>query len=198
MKDINTPEYWEMQYQTGRVAWDLGRPTPVFQRLQKSGRYPPGRMMVVGAGRGHDARFFAREGFEVTAVDFALNAVQAMRELNDISTPVEVLEEDIFDLPAECEGIFDYVLEYTCFCAIDPGRREEYADVVAGLLKPGGVYVALAFPVIDRRGGPPFAVSPDELIELLEARGLTLQHREIPADSVEGRRGYEELLVLDK
>jgi SAM-dependent methyltransferase len=198
MSDINTPEYWEMQYQKGQVPWELGRPTPVFQRLQKSGRFPPGRMMVVGAGRGHDARFFAREGFGVTAVDFALEAVQAMRDLDDLATPVEILEEDIFNLPAECQGIFDYVLEYTCFCSIDPGRRGAYGDVVASLLKPGGHYIALAFPNIDRRGGPPFPVSPDELIELLAERGLTLEHREIPADSVPGRRGYEELLVMRK
>ena len=56
---------------------------------------------------------------------------------------------------AECglDYSFDYLLEYTCFCAIDPKRRTEYADLVDRLLKPGGTYIDLAFPLDGRGGG---------------------------------------------
>ena len=47
---------------------------------------------------------------------------------------------------------FDYLLEYTCFCAIDPQRRTDYADLVARLLKTNGHYIDLAFP-LDARAG---------------------------------------------
>jgi hypothetical protein len=33
-------------------------------------------MLVLGAGRGHDARLFARRGFTVTAVDFSSAVVE--------------------------------------------------------------------------------------------------------------------------
>lgn len=196
--DVNSPNFWQTIYHQGHTGWDLGGPTPVFQRLLQSGAYPPGHMMVLGAGLGHDARLFARAGFQVTAVDFAPAAVQYMRLHNDAQAPVAVVKSDIFSLPPLLSGQFDYVLEYTCYCAIDPQRHAEYARVVAGLLKPGGTYIALAFPTDARDGGPPFAVSPEELIDLLQEEGLTLQHSELPADSVGPRRGREELLILSK
>ena len=198
MSDVNSPQFWQQSYQDGRFPWDLGGPTPVFQRLLEHKRFPPGRMIVLGAGRGHDARLFARYGFDVTAVDFAGAAVRAMQELSDPKAPIDIVEADIFALPLEFNSAFDYVLEYTCFCAIDPRRRVDYADEVARLLKPAGIYIALAFPIGKRPGGPPFVVSPDKLIALFAERHFTLQHREFPPDSIAPRRGVEELLILRK
>ena len=196
--EVNSPAFWEEVYQGGRAGWDLGGPTPVFQRLLHEWKFPPGRMIVPGAGRGHDARLFARHGFQVTGVDFADDAVRDMQALSTPDAPVMVLQADLFDLPPDFDGAFDYVLEYTCYCAIDPARRTEYADLVARLLKPGGTYIALLFPIWDHLGGPPFAVSPDELDRLLAERGFTLLHRETPPDSVPQRRGLEELVVYRK
>ena len=194
--DVNKPDFWEEIYQAGRAGWDLGGPTPALHRLLESGEIPPGRLIVLGAGRGHDARDFARHGFTVTAVDFAADAVAAMRELADTAAPTEIVQADIFNLPAELDHAFDVVLEYTCFCAINPARRGEYADVVARLIKPGGTYVALLFPLDQHKGGPPFAVSIDEALALFRKRKFRLRRREIPDDSVWQRRGLEELLVF--
>ena len=198
MPDINSPQFWQEIYRQGRAGWDLGGPTPVFVRLLRNHYLTPGRIIVLGAGRGHDARLFARHGFRVTAVDFAPEAIREMQARNDPEAPVAVIHDDIFDLHPLLYGIFDYVLEYTFFCAIDPGRREAYAEVVDKLLKPGGRYVALAFPIGEREGGPPFAVNPDQLIRSLLERGFTLQRRETPPDSVPQRQGIEELLILQK
>ena len=155
-------------------------------------------MIVLGAGRGHDAREFARNGFQVTAVDFASQAVREMQRLASPEAPVEVLQHDIFALPETLNNSFDYVLEYTCFCAIDPERRAEYADLVTRLLKPNGIYIDLAFPLDGRKGGPPFAVSAVEVLDLFQERGFKLLSREVPADSISPRRGAEELLIFQK
>lgn len=192
----NEAEFWETNYLNAQLPWDLDGPTPVYARLAGSGQLAPGRMLVLGAGRGHDARLFARHGFLVTAVDFAAGAVRAMHTLQDPEAPIVIMQADLFHLPPTLDATFDYVLEYTCFCAIDPARREEYADVVARLLRPEGLYVALAFPIGKRPGGPPFVVSPDNMIALFEERGFTLRHREFPPDSVPSRKGIEELLIL--
>ena len=194
--DINSPHKWEADYEHGTDGWDLGEPTPVFKRLASSGQFKPGRMMVLGAGRGHDAREFARRGFQVTAVDFAPHAAYEMQRLAEPDAPIEILQADIFTLPDTFDGTFDYLLEYTCFCAIDPPRRAEYADLVARLLRPGGIYIDLAFPLDDHAGGPPFAVSLSEISILFEARGFTLLRRETPTDSVPQRRGREALLIF--
>ncbi|MCJ7534498.1 MAG: TPMT family class I SAM-dependent methyltransferase [Anaerolineales bacterium] len=198
MSDVNSPSFWEESYRSGRTGWDLGMPTPVFQRLAESEIFSPGKMLVICAGRGYDARLFARRGFQVTAVDFADQAVKEMQSMLNPDLSMEVIQADLFDLPAFMQEEFDYILEYTCFCAIDPQRRTDYIESVSSLLKPGGYYIALAFPIAQRTGGPPFLVTPDELIDPLGDRGFELITREIPGDSVPGREGIEELLILKK
>jgi hypothetical protein len=218
--DVNSPQKWEADYQHGTDGWDLKGPTPVFKRLAASGRFEAGRMIVLGAGRGHDAREFARHGFQVTAVDFSPYAVHEMQRLAEPEAPVEIVQSDLFRLPSGFDHSFDYLLEYTCFCAIDPQRRNEYADLVARLLrspdpasgrspnpalgrspdlasgKPGGIYIDLAFPLDSHTGGPPFAVALPDVFDLFAARGFSLLERESPVDSVPQRRGLEELLIF--
>jgi len=196
--DVNQPDKWEADYQRGTDGWDLGGPTPIFRRLAASGKFPAGRLIVLGAGRGHDGREFARRGFQVTAVDFSSYAAQEMQRLATAEAPVEILRQDIFTLPHELDGSFDYLLEYTCFCAIAPKRRAEYADLVLRLLKPGGIYIDLAFPLDGRAGGPPFAVTESEIFGLFGKRGFELLSREKPEDSVSPRRGAEELFIFQK
>lgn len=196
--DPNNPDFWDDSYRSDRFPWDLGKPNPVFERLLAEGGLKPGRMLVVGAGFGYDARLFARHGFAVTAVDFATEAVKKMHELAEPDAPVDVVQADFFWLPPAFDNAFDYVLEYVFFCAIDPKRREDYADVVARVLKPGGYFVGMAFPIGKRPGGPPFVVQPDEMIARFARRRLSLVRREKPADSEPSRQGIEELLILKK
>lgn len=198
MVDVNSPSFWDAIYQSGRTGWDLGQPNPVFHRVLKSGKFTPGKLLILCAGHGYDARMFARHGFEVTAVDFSSEAIQEMHNLEDPHAPLEILQTDIFEMPETMAGLYDYVLEYTCFCAIDPQRRNEYVEKITRLLKPGGTYIALAFPISAHTGGPPYAVSSDELVTPLAEQGFELIKREIPSDSVPDRRGREELIILRK
>ena len=208
--DVNSPHKWDANYEQKTDGWDLGGPTPVFKRILLSRQLIPGRMIVLGAGRGHDARGFARHGFQVTAVDFSSQAIQEMHRLATSEAHVEILQHDIFTLPDRLNNSFDYVLEYTCFprhlrpgqvCAIDPNRRADWrsrADLVTRLLKPNGIYIDLAFPLEGRKGGSPFAVTGSEIMELFQERGFKLIAREKPADSVSPRRHAEELFLFQK
>jgi len=198
MKDVNSPQKWDADYARRTDGWDLGGPTPVFRRLASSRKLAPGRMLVICAGRGHDAREFARHGFQVTAVDFAAHAVREMHRLQDPTAPIEVWQQDLFELPEDLSHSFDYILEYTCFCAIDPRRRAEYADLITRLLRRGGLFINLAFPLDERTGGPPFAVKGSEILGLFRKRGFKLLWHEKPPDSVGPRRPAEELFIFQK
>lgn len=160
---------WEHRYQEGTTRWDLGQPAPAFVDLFQSEAAPqPGHVIVLGAGRGHDARLFAQHRFEVTAVDFAPSAVAAMaHEVELTGLPLRPLQRNIFDLVPEFEDQFDYVVEHTCFCAIDPSLRSDYVKLVARLLKPQGELLAVFF-THSRGGGPPYGSTPEEIRALFE------------------------------
>ncbi len=198
MNAVDDPDFWQRFYRTNETRWDLGGPTPVFTRLAQSGQLTTGKMIVLGAGRGYDARMFAQHGFTVTAVDFADDAIQSMQELNDPQHPVEVVQSDFFWLPSDFNGRYQYVLDYTSFCAIHPSRRGLYADLVTRLLVENGRFITLAYPIGTRSGGPPFTVQPDNIIQLFAQRNFQLTHREMPEDSIPRRKGVEELLMLQK
>ena len=195
---VNTAEFWEACYETQMDNWDIGGPTPVFERL--STEIPTGVMSVIGCGRGYDAVTFAKAGFDVTAIDFARTAVLSTREIaREENTDLTVLSEDIFDLPEELYGKFDYVLEYTCFCAISPIRRFEYDRVIWQLLKPGGKLLGLFFP-LDKEvseGGPPWGVDISELHKLFNLH-WDLEAEEMPKESIGPRADREVLMVWKK
>jgi len=179
-------------------GWDLGEPTPVFERL--ASEFPKGKICVIGCGRGYDAVTFALAGFEVTAIDFADTAVMATRErARKADVEMQVLREDIFDLPDEFNHQFDYIMEYTCFCAISPLRRFEYDRIVWQLLKPKGRLLGLFLP-LDKDledGGPPWGVSLRELHKLFSLH-WELESEEMPKESIDRRADREVLMIWRK
>ena len=160
-----TPEFWEDRYQEGTDRWDLGQAAPPFVRLLNGiDAPPPGAIAVLGSGKGHDALLFAERGFEVTGFDFAASAIaHATETAQTRGLSAQFLQRDIFELGQEFADRFDYVLEHTCFCAIDPAQRSDYVNVVRSILKPQGQLIAL-FWAHTRLGGPPYGADPDEVL----------------------------------
>jgi hypothetical protein len=135
---------------------------------------------------GHDVRLFLDHGYDAVGFDFATRP-----------EGVPVVDLDVFELGRRYPGGFDAIVEYTCYCAIDPRRRAEYAAALFAALKPGGTLVALLFPVERRAEGPPFGVDEGEIAGVLGA-GMGLTHLETPASSVGPRLGRERLAIFRK
>ncbi|NOY06010.1 MAG: methyltransferase domain-containing protein [Chlorobi bacterium] len=193
-----TRKYWDERYRSGMTGWDTGAETPAFRSWLE--RHPEihGRAFVPGCGYGHDALMLARLGFEVTAVDVSDIALSRLRRAADAEhLCVETLNEDFFHLPEPLSGAFDLALEYTSYCAIDPARRREYVEVLVSVLKPGGVLVALLFPIGWKEGGPPHAVDVREFHSLLPSGGEILEDY-WPEDSIPPRKGREKMLAWRK
>ena len=188
---VNSADFWEGRYRAGQTGWDRGRAAPAFETLLDGPGAPkPGRLAVVGCGRGHDARLFAGRGFPVVGFDFAPSAVAAAREAAAREgLAMEFVAADIFALPDNYAGAFHYVVEHTCFCAIDPARRAEYVSAVARLLQPGGELIAL-FLVHGRPGGPPFTTDEAEIRRLFQGH-FSLDQLDAPPESTDSSFGYE-------
>jgi SAM-dependent methyltransferase len=149
---------------------------------------------VPGCGRGHDAGLLARHGYRVTAFDFADAAVAAARRrVAADRVTVAVEQRDVFTLARAYAGAFDGVWEYTCFCAIDPARREEYVRVLHAILRPGGLLLACFYPLREGEGGPPFPVSREDIDRALAGRFTALRAGP-PGRSAERRRALEWLV----
>jgi hypothetical protein len=69
---------------------------------------------------------------------------------------------------------------------------------VKNAIEPNGIYIDLAFPLDGRKGGPPFAVTESEIMDLFQERGFKLVSREKPAESISQRRHAEELFIFQK
>ena len=189
--------FWDGLYAAAQDGWDLGGASPALEDwLAAGGRFGgmASRGAVPGAGRGHDARLLARHGYRVTAFDFADSAVAEARRLAaEDGVDVMVEQRDVFTLGHDYAGAFDGVWEYTCFCAIDPARREEYARGLHAILRPGGLLLACFYPLREGGGGPPFPVSRDDIDRALAGR-FEVSRAGPPERSADRRRGLEWLV----
>jgi SAM-dependent methyltransferase len=157
---------WNAAYEGGDTPWDKGYASPPlieFLKLQSIS----GRVLVPGCGAGHDVRALSAEGAEVVGLDIA------PRGINKAETfPVSCGERyelgDFLNLGKQHHHAFDWIVEHTCLCAIDPSEREAYARSVAQALKPEGKYLAIFFrEVSDYKGnGPPHPISREQSDDL--------------------------------
>tara|TARA_Y100001936_G_C15859875_1_gene551894 strand:+ start:242 stop:853 length:612 start_codon:yes stop_codon:yes gene_type:complete len=194
----NRFQFWEDLYLEDNTGWDLKGPTPIFTELSK--QLPKGDLCIIGCGRGYDAVTFAKEGFNVTAVDFAPSAIESLRNtITQKKLKVKVLQKNIFDLLPKYENLFDYVIEQTCFCAIHPSHRSAYEDVVRGILRTGGHLVGLWFP-LDKNlseGGPPYGTTIKEVKSYFNLNWET-KREEFSQHSVKSRKNREKLIIFKK
>jgi hypothetical protein len=187
---VSDADWWNQRYLQGDSGWDKGRVAPPIQRLISEGVAGRAPVAVLGAGRGHEAAAVARTGLSTIAIDFAEEACRAVREVaRQAELPLEALCEDVFALARTHREAFGAVLEHTCFCAIAPGRRAEYAWMVAEILPRGGVFFGL-FYAHGRPGGPPFTTSEDEVRRLFSP-SFDFERLTRAPDSFPGRAGEE-------
>ncbi len=204
MKDkslsVNYSEFWDEKYRDQLDNWELNHPTQVFtDLLQTQLLEKKGSILVLGCGSGHDAVFFAENDFEVYANDFSSEAIlRAEKNAQMKNVKIEFLSQDLFTLNKIFKQRFDYVLEYTTFCAIDPARRVEYRDLVYEVMKRGGIFIALFFPLINKaEHKPPFAVDALETYNLFHEK-FRLKYFEKPKSSVKPRLNNELLMIWEK
>lgn len=195
---------WEQQYRLGDTPWDKGAPSPpLVDWLTRSPVL--GDVLVPGCGLGHDVRALAAQDngadeLHVTGLDFSHSAVRAAEVIARAGDET-YLVGDLFDLPAALRGKFDWVVEHTCFCAIDPHRRPDYVSAVHAALKPDGRLLAVFYLYPndpgEERTGPPFETSLGELDTLFSSKFEKVDEY-LPTHSYLGREGREWVQLLKK
>ncbi len=101
----------------------VDRPSTVIVRLLPHVKPPPARVLLVGAGSGHEARALDARGYDVTIVDPEASPVGDL--------PVLAADFGATDFG----GRFDLVCERGAFAG---GDRVAYVQAAARALAPGG------------------------------------------------------------
>jgi len=187
---------WEGAWKEGRTPWDEGRSPPALLRLVERGRVPPGKIFVPGCGTGYDLGTLARSDRTVIGLDLSERARDAFIA-SHTSLPGEVafVVGDFFAF--EPDEPFDFVWDYTFFCALDPTQRAPWAQVMSRLVRRHGVLATLLFPYADpipERQGPPWPINT-ELVRSLVREAFELIEASDVEESHPGREGKERLAL---
>ena len=112
---------------------------------------------------------------------------------------VNIIQNDIFLLSKSLNNYFDYVIEQTCYCAIDPNRREQYERLIYRILKPDGCLIGLWYPIDKpfKIGGPPWGVSISNLKDIFK-KNWKITEESFSELSVEKRKNREKLITFEK
>ena len=160
---------WEECYRTGDTPWDKGcAAPPLLELIERLGKelWGGGAVLVPGCGFGHDVRALAELGIPVVGLDIAETAVAGAQEIPAIGAETYEIG-DFLDAAWRAGRRFSAIWEHTCFCAIDPAQRQEYAVAAAELLGPGGVLAGVFYLTPNDPGeedeGPPFNASVGEI-----------------------------------
>ncbi len=193
---------WNERYAEGNVPWDKGEAAPPLRDWLAVNRFE-GRVLVPGVGSGHDAALIADRcpDAEVVGLDIAPLAVASAASRYRLPN-LRFLEGNLFTWPGDGAGPFDWVVEHTCFCAIDPARRDAYVAAVARLLSPGGQLWAIFYldPYDDEHrpgDGPPHGASAAEL-DVHFQPAFIKSAEWVPSSAYPGREGLELVRVLAK
>ena len=201
LKDVDDLLFWDNRYKTNEFSWDLGKPTPYFVDWSNSIKNKSSKnILIPGCGLGHDAIFLSKCGFNVYACDFSDTALKVLSMKNkESNTNVKLISMDFFNLPGKYSNFFDFILEYTFYCAINPNKRSLYIESCNNLLNKDGRLIGIMLPVGNDSvsSNPPFKVTLNELkinfsvfFKLLKLVPNSL--------SVEKRKGIEYIVQYQK
>jgi SAM-dependent methyltransferase len=191
-----SPVDWQEAWKAGVTPWDAGASPPALRSLLDRGVVPAGRILVPGCGTGYDLATLARADREVVGIDLSEDARTAFLEAHpNLPGSVDYEVTDFFAyVPAQG---FDFVWDYTFFCALDPDQRNSWSQTMERLVEPGGVLATLLFPFEDPvsgREGPPWPINTDlvrgyveDAFEALETAAVKHTHP--------GREGKERLAL---
>ena len=190
------PVNWKDAWKNGVTPWDEGQSPPALRRLLAEGRVPSGRAFVPGCGTGYDLATLADVDREVIGLDLSNDArVAFLERYKDLPGPVTYEVGDFFTY--EPARAFDFVWDYTFFCALDPAQRKPWARVMSRLVRPNGLLATLLFPYADPlpdTSGPPWPVNTDLVQGFVEDGFELLEVTEVE-QTHPGREGKERLAL---
>lgn len=143
---------WEQRYAGGELPWDSGKVDIHLGGVLERNNIEPGKALEIGCGTGTNTVWLAQQGFEMTGIDMAQNAI-ARAEAKIAAAGVDgklfaadFLTDDISGAP------YKFVYDRGAFHVLDTAEEQSrFASRIAELLEPEGIWHSL----IGSTDGPP-------------------------------------------
>jgi len=133
--------------------WDTGISPPELMAFIKEN--PAGRALDLGCGTGTNVITLAKNGWQVTGVDFAPHGIKIARQkAQQASVEVNLLVDDVTHLE-KVDGTFNLILDMGCYHSLSTEGKAGYRKNLERLLAPDGTYLLYAFFREDADGSGP-------------------------------------------
>ncbi len=179
-------EYWNERYLTNATGWDIGHASPSFLSFFKD-IDRNSKILIPGCGNSYEGEVLYKMGFKnLTLLDFAKSSKDNFLKRFPTFPAENFVVGDFFSLG----GKYDFILEQTFFCAINPQLREAYLSKMTELMTETGKLVGLLFDAPLNDAHPPFGGSQNEY-EMLFQKYFKNVKMDKCQESIEPRAGKE-------
>lgn len=150
-----------------KPPWSIGEPQPELATLIAEGKFH-GDVLDVGCGEAAISLYLAERGHTTVGLDMSPTAIDLARaeaaKRGLTNATFEVADISAF---TGYDGRFGTIVDSTLFHSIPVEAREGYQQSIVRAAAPGASYFVLVFDKAAIPEGPPFAVTEDELREVV-------------------------------
>jgi len=130
---------WDRRYGVSELLW-TGEPNRFL--VSETADLRPGRALDLACGEGRNAVWLARQGWQVTGVDFSAVALEKARRLAEANgVKAEWVVADLLEYRSEGRA-FDLVLLF--YLQVPESQRHEIVRAAADAVAPGGTFLLVA------------------------------------------------------
>jgi SAM-dependent methyltransferase len=129
-----------------KIPWNIKKPPKELVKLVESGKVTPCRTVDLGCGAGNYAIWFAKQGFDVTGIDFSETAIEMANKLTKAEkVNCSFLVGDLTSMDFSVKSKFEFAYDWEVLHHIFPPDRDRYITNVAKMLITGATYYSVCF-----------------------------------------------------
>ncbi len=186
--------FWSNRYQENQTGWDIGYPSPAITKFFDTVVDKDKKILIPGAGNCYEGEYLFRAGFKnVFILDLAAEPLANFQQRVPEFPEAQLLQGNFFEHQTQ----YDFIVEQTFFCALNPSLRKNYVMKMADSLYENGALVGLLFNIPLHDDQPPFGGSKAEY-EQLFAKHFQILKMETAYNSIKPRAGNELFIWLRK
>jgi SAM-dependent methyltransferase len=188
---------WDRRYGVSELLW-TGEPNRFL--VAEAAGLRPGRALDLACGEGRNTVWLARQGWQVTGVDFSAVALEKARRLAEANgVTAEWIVADLLEYRPE-ERTFDLVILF--YLQVPESERHEIVRAAADAVAPTGTFLLVAHDSSNLEHGhggprePAVLYSADDVVsDLGDLRIERAERVERPVQTADGERVALDALV---